>query len=186
MSTEKQIRAGKVLIAQPFMEDPQFKQSVIVICEHTQDGSLGFVLNKPLKMNVNELVSEFPEQEFELYFGGPVATDTIHYIHNSRDLLEDSQEISKGVFWGGDFEKLKFLIRSELIKPGDIKFFVGYSGWSSGQLEDELKGNSWFMGEMDANYAFNSHSYSLWKKVLQVKGDTFSVIAQMNEGFSKN
>ncbi len=156
------------------------------MCEHNEDGSLGFFLNKPINMDISELLRDFPEKEFEVYFGGPVSTDTIHYIHNVGELLEDSIEISRGVYWGGDFEKLKFLIESELVKPQNIRFFIGYSGWSDGQLEDELNTGSWILSDMDPNYAFQNKNKDLWQNVLENKGDTFTVIAQMDNGFSLN
>ena len=133
---DREVTKGQILLAEPFMIDPNFRRSVVLLCEHQSDGSIGFILNKPLKMNVSELIADFPDFESEVYFGGPVATDTIHYIHNVGGLLEESVEVNRGVFWGGDFSKLKFLISSQLVDPTNIRFFVGYSGWSGGQLHD--------------------------------------------------
>jgi putative transcriptional regulator len=181
------ITTGNLLIAEPFMQDPTFKRSVILLCEHTiEEGSIGFVLNKPINMNIDELVADFPEFESEVYYGGPVATDTIHFVHNVGNLLEDSVEVSRGIYWGGDFNKLKFLIESELIKSVNIRFFVGYSGWTSGQLNDELKYGSWVISDMHPNYLFKSKPSKLWKEVLHNKGENFSVIAQMPDSNSQN
>ncbi|MEM6770987.1 MAG: YqgE/AlgH family protein, partial [Bacteroidota bacterium] len=121
-----------------------------------------------------------------LYYGGPVGTDTIHYLHAKGDLLEGSDEISPGVFWGGDYEQLKFLIRQELIQPKDIRFFVGYSGWSENQLQEELNIGSWVTAPMFANYLFKSNPTKLWSQVMDNKGSTFSVIAEMEDGPSYN
>ena len=84
-----------------------------------------------------------------------------------------------GVYWGGDFDKLKFLIEQELIKPEDIQFFVGYSGWAEGQLEEEMKMKTWLIESMFSNYLFKTDPFSLWSKILEHKGDNYSVIAQM-------
>jgi len=168
------------------MLDPNFKRGVVLLCEHEKDGSIGFILNKSLDMGVTDLIADFPEFEAPVYYGGPVQKDTIHYIHNVGDLLDNSTQVCPGVYWGGDFEKLKFLISSQLIEPENIRFFVGYSGWSETQLEDELELGSWVMGDMDANYLFKNKPQSLWKKALQNKGDTYSVIAQMPDGLSMN
>lgn len=176
----RKIKAGNVLIAEPFMLDPNFKKSVILMCEHNDGGSLGFILNKPINMNINELVDDFPEFSSSLYYGGPVAADTLHYIHNVGEILDESLKIQQGVYWGGDFEKLKFLIENELILPKNIKFFVGYSGWSEKQLESELETGSWVISDMDANYAFKTKSYQLWTQALENKGDNYSVIAQIS------
>ena len=94
------ISKGKVLLAQPFMTDPHFSRSVILLVEHNEETSLGFILNKPLRINVNELIAEFPEIDSEVYYGGPVATDTIHYVHKKGDILEDSKMVTPGIYIG--------------------------------------------------------------------------------------
>ncbi|MCL4153824.1 UNVERIFIED_CONTAM: hypothetical protein GTU68_050649, partial [Idotea baltica] len=89
------------------MHDPYFHRGVVLLCEHHAEGSLGFIINKPLEMSLNELVEDFPEIESPVYYGGPVGNDTLHYIHNVGELLPDSVEVAPGVYWGGDFHKLK-------------------------------------------------------------------------------
>lgn len=168
------------------MLDPNFKRSAVIPCEHGEEGSVGFIMNKPLNMRVDELIEDFPDFDSEVFFGGPVQTDTIHYIHSVGDLLEDSIKVAEGVYWGGDFEKLKFLISSELIKPADIRFFVGYSGWSEGQLMDEMVFGSWIVANMDANYLFKSKPKRLWRQVMNDKGNAYTVIAQVPEIVSWN
>ena len=181
-----EVNTGKVLLAEPFMLDPNFKRSAVLLCEHNDEGSLGFIMNKPLNMRVDDLVADFPAFESDVLFGGPVQTDTIHYIHNVGNLLEGSVKVVDGVFWGGDFDKLKFLINSKLIKPFNIRFFVGYSGWSEGQLMDEMNVGSWVLAEMDANYLFKSKPKNLWRQVMYNKGDAFTIIAQMPDSMSWN
>ncbi len=183
---DRKIMRGKVLLAEPFMMDTNFKRSVVLMCEHEDDGSLGFILNKSLKMKINELISGFPDIDCTVYYGGPVQTDTIHYIHDAGHLLEDSQEIMPGVYWGGDFEKLKALITNELITKENIRFFIGYSGWSESQLKEELKLGSWVVAEMNLNYLFKGEGKNLWSKVMQHKGDVFSVIANVSEEITWN
>lgn len=181
-----EIKAGLLLVAEPFMLDPNFKRSVVLICEHTEVGTTGFVLNKPLDVRIHELVADFPESSAMVYMGGPVAVDSVHYLHNVGDLLDNSVEVSPGVFWGGDFEKLKFLMENGVIKDNNIKFFVGYSGWTEGQLADELKEDSWLLDEMDSNYLFKIKPLVLWQSVLHHKGNTYTVIAQMPDSISLN
>ena len=181
-----EIKAGLLLVAEPFMLDPNFKRSVVLICEQTEVGTTGFVLNKPLDVRIHELVADFPESSAMVYMGGPVAVDSVHYLHNVGDLLDNSVEVSPGVFWGGDFEKLKFLMENGVIKDNNIKFFVGYSGWTEGQLADELKEDSWLLDEMDSNYLFKIKPLVLWQSVLHNKGNTYTVIAQMPDSISLN
>ena len=184
--TDRKITRGKVLLAEPFMLDSNFRRSVVLMCEHEEDGSLGFILNKTLNMKINELIADFPEIDATVFYGGPVQTDTIHYIHNLGHLLEDSQEIMPGIFWGGSFEKLKTLIENGMVKSDDIRFFVGYSGWSKLQLKQELKMGSWVLADMDLNYLFKRTKSDLWSKVMRHKGDVYSVIAQLPDQMSWN
>ena len=173
---------SSILLAQPFMLDPNFKRAVVLIAEHSEEeGSIGFILNKPFEININDLIPDFPKIESGVFLGGPVANETLHFIHDVGQLLDESNKISSGVYWGGDFEKLKFLIQSKLVQPHNIRFFLGYSGWSSGQLEDEMEYGSWILAEMDPNYAFKSKYNSLWNQVMKNKGGQYSVIAEMPE-----
>ena len=184
--TKERVTSGKILLAEPFMLDPNFKRAAVLMCEHDAGGSIGFIMNKPLSMRVDELIAGFPQFNAEIFFGGPVSTDTIHYVHNKGDLLEDSIHIVDGVYWGGSFEKLKSLITNKLILPDDIRFFVGYSGWSEGQLDEEMKLGSWLVADMYSNYLFKTMPKELWQQVMANKGNTYSVIAQLPEGANWN
>jgi putative transcriptional regulator len=182
-NTKINIQTGKLLIAEPFMLDPNFKRSVILLCEHQEDGTVGFILNKSVNMKITDLLAGFPDFDAEVYFGGPVQTDTIHFIHNVGDLLSNSYPVADGVWWGGDFDELKTLVNMGFLEPQNIRFFVGYSGWSAGQLISEMRTNSWILSEGDPNFVFNPKYFNnnLWSQVLQHKGDVFSVIAQVPE-----
>lgn len=185
--SDKKLIQGQVLIAEPFMADPHFKKAVLALCDYSpKEGAVGFILNRPTNLTMEEVMVDFPEFESHIYYGGPVANDTIHYIHRVGDLLEDSREIIKGLYWGGDFTKLKFLISNKLIKPFDIKFYIGYSGWTPGQLEEEIEINSWVIGEMDINYPFLNNSVDMWQTCLHHKGNNFSVLADMADTISLN
>lgn len=178
---KKSIETGTILLSEPFMMDPNFKRAAVLLVDHTKDGSIGFVLNQESDVRVNELIKDFPEFDAPVYIGGPVGRDTVHYLHRRGDLLEESDSVIKGIWWGGDFERLKFLIRQELISPGDIRFFVGYSGWSKDQLEEEMAHGTWVTAAMDPNYLFKSSSDTLWSQVMDHKGNAFSVIADMDD-----
>ena len=184
--TDIKINRGKVLLAEPFMVDTNFKRTVVLMCEHEDDGSLGFILNRSLDMQINDLIADFPKIEATVFYGGPVQTDTIHYVHNAGELLKDSQEISKGIYWGGDFEQLKVLIEQGVIQSKDIQFFVGYSGWSPTQLTEEMNMGSWVVAELEKNYLFRKKEIDLWQEVMVQKGDAFSVIAQMPDSITWN
>lgn len=168
------------------MMDPNFKRAAVLMADHGEGGSVGFILNREIDMRVNDLIDDFPDIDAPIYYGGPVGTDTIHYLHAKGDLLEGSDEVSPGVYWGGDYDQLKFLIERGIIGPRDVRFFVGYSGWSQFQLEEELQLGSWVTAPMFANYLFKTNAEVLWKQVMNNKGAAFSVIAEMDDGPSYN
>jgi putative transcriptional regulator len=186
MQSKVEINRGTILLAEPFMLDPGFRRSVVLLCDHSPEGTVGFILNKPLDMEVSGLIRDFPEYSSGVFYGGPVATDTLHYLHTIGHILDESIEIGNGVFWGGNFKQLKALIAQEMVTPETLRFFVGYSGWSGGQLLDELDYGSWITAKMDINYLFNSEYTSLWNTILKHKGDNFSIIAEMPESTSWN
>lgn len=172
MISEK-LQKGLLLIAEPsIIGDLSFNRSVILLAEHTSDGSVGFILNKPLKYTVNELVPDL-EANFKVYNGGPVEQDNLYFIHNIPDLIPDSIEISNGIYWGGDFEQAKRLINNGLIKKENIRFFLGYTGWASEQLEDELELNSWIIApNIYRNKIISKSTTDFWKeKILELGGD---------------
>ena len=177
--SELEIKKGDLLLSQPFMLDGNFRRTVVFLTEFNKEGAVGFIINRPMGMKVDELIPDFPEFKGTVYFGGPVATDTIHYVHKMGHLLEESMMIHEDLYWGGNYEQLKVLISQNIITEDDIRFFVGYSGWTAGQLEGELEMGSWLTGEMDINYLFNFPSNDLWKKVISDKGDVFEVIANI-------
>ncbi len=180
------IKPGKILLAEPFMLDPYFRRAVVLLAEHREDGSVGFILNKTIDRRINELMADFPEFDAEVFYGGPVATDTLHYIHCVGGLLDDSIPIVRGVWWGGDFDKLKFLIEQQLIDKSQIRFFVGYAGWSASQLAEEMESGSWLVADGDSNYVFKTRPKKLWTEAMKDQGDTFSVISEMPDDANWN
>lgn len=186
-STIQELKTGKLLIAQPFMQDDYFKKSVILLADYHAKGTVGFMLNRPMRMNIKNIISDFPSFPSSVYMGGPVQKDTVHYIHTAGDILDGSKEVIPGVFWGGDFHQLKFLISNNVIGPHDIRFFVGYSGWSPGQLEDEMEETaSWMLTDADPNYIFHKEEVDIWKQVLSHKSKNLSLITSVNQELNFN
>jgi putative transcriptional regulator len=177
------VSTGKILLAEPFMADGNFKKSVVLLCEHSTDtGTLGFVLNKELDIPLNDLLADFPDIGLNVFYGGPVATDTIHYVHNVGSELDGSVKVSKGIWWGGDFEQLQFKVSSGMIRPENIRFFIGYSGWESGQLDTEMIMGSWVVSKMKKHYLFDTKPKAMWQECMTDKGDTFSILSEVPTG----
>ena len=183
--SNKQVKSGVMLLAEPFLRDPYFKRSVVLLCRHDEDGSVGFILNKKLDAEVQNLIADFPEVALPIYYGGPVNTDTIHFLHRVGHLI-DGMHVARGVYWGGDFTKLKALISNGLVTQDDLRFFIGFSGWGEGQLVEEMQHGTWVPTELDANYLFNARNNDLWQTAMEHKGEHFSVIARIAEGPNLN
>lgn len=166
---------GKLLISEPFLLDYYFKRSVVLLAEHNEEGSFGIIMNKPLKTSFNEVIRDFPEFNAELYLGGPVQNDNLFFMHTLGDKIENSSEILNGLYWGGDIEQVKEMITLGLLKPKDIRFFIGYSGWSANQLNSELKRNSWVVSQMSSKQLLSEDPASLWKNSLQVLGEEYQI-----------
>jgi len=172
MISEK-LQKGHLLIAEPsIIGDLSFNRSVILLADHNDEGSVGFIMNKPLKYTIKDLVSEV-EANFKIYNGGPVEQDNLYFIHNVPDLITNSVEISSGIFWGGDFELTKNLINDGKIKKDNIRFFLGYTGWDAKQLENEMQSNSWIVTEnLYRNKIIGKSTTDFWKeKILEIGGD---------------
>lgn len=180
------ITKGTLLIAEPFMWDPNFKRTVTLICDNDEsNGTFGFVLNRPMDMKLHEAVHGIKGFNAALYYGGPVEIDTLHYIHRLKD-LDSAIEIIEGVYWGGNFEALKIIINSGSVKPEDFRFFLGYSGWEPGQLENEMKDQSWILHNVTAKHLFGTNATELWKTVLQEKGGEYAQMINFPEDPSYN
>ncbi|MDZ7744024.1 MAG: YqgE/AlgH family protein [Bacteroidota bacterium] len=165
---------GKLLISEPFLLDYYFKRSVVLLAEHNEEGSFGIIMNKPLDTAFSDVVKDFPEFDAQIYLGGPVKNDGLFFVHTMGESIDNSTEIIEGLYWGGDIEQVKEMITLKLIKPGDIRFYIGYSGWGARQLDGELKRNSWVVSGMPAMELLNTKPDQLWKKTLLNLGEDYA------------
>lgn len=165
---------GKILISEPLLADNYFKRSVVLLAEHNEEGSFGIIMNKPIDNKFNEIVTDFPEFGGQLFLGGPVSNSSLFFIHTLGKLVENSLKIMKGLYWGGDIESIRELMLLKQINPNQIRFCVGYSGWSSKQLDDELQKNSWLVSGLPAEALMNTEPDKLWEYALKKLGDEYS------------
>ena len=184
--TNLDLEKGKLLIAEPsILNDSSFNRAIILITEHTENNSVGFILNKPLEYTIQDLLPDI-ECNFTIYQGGPVEQDNLYFIHKVPNLIPESLEVNNGIFWGGNFDSLKMLLETKTINENDIRFFLGYSGWGKRQLQNELKTNSWFISENDFNNLFSVHNDSLWRKKILQKGGDYKLWANAPSDFNLN
>jgi putative transcriptional regulator len=174
----KELKAGQLLLSEPFMPDENFRRTVVLVCEHNpENGTVGLIINKPINLKLNDVVEDFPPFKGKLFLGGPVGTDTLQFLHALGDQVEGSVQLSDKLYWGGNFEQLKLLIRDEKVKPNEIRFYLGYSGWEIGQLDNELKDNSWIITKATNQHIFQTRHEMLWREVMKNMGGVYSTMA---------
>jgi putative transcriptional regulator len=177
---------GKILISEPFLNDPNFKRTIILLSEHNEEGSIGFVLNKPTEYKLNQVVEDFPEFDTLVYYGGPVQLNTLQFIYKGENIIEGSMEIMPGLYWGGSFDLLRTLIESKAVNPEDFRFFLGYSGWGDGQIDDELELKSWIVSDTTIENVFSDEPDKLWREILKGMGKKFAILASFPDNPSVN
>lgn len=168
---------GTLLIANPFLKDPNFSRTVIFLCENVKEGTFGFVLNKKFPGKLNELIPDLEMPAFPVYTGGPVQPDSLHFLHQYPELITGGVEVFDGVYWGGNFESLQIHLRNNDISPEKIRFFVGYSGWTEGQLDMEMKEDSWITAMATRKLIFETSASETWKESLNVLGGDYKMMA---------
>ena len=168
-------KKGRILIAEPFLPGNYFNRSVILLVAYSGKGAVGFILNKKVDVAIHDVFPGFPEFDVDVYLGGPVATDSIYFIHKLGNKLPGSIHVLGDLYWGGDFEVLKQMVINKSVNPDDIRFFVGYSGWDAGQLEQELKEDSWLVNDVDQETIMREMRQESWADFVKKVGQRYTV-----------
>jgi putative transcriptional regulator len=153
------ITNGCLLIAEPFLGDPNFERSVVLVCDHNEDGTFGLVLNQIAQVKLNDVLTDEMYHDYSLYVGGPVQQNTLHYIHRLGHTLEESIELPNGLYWSGNFDRLRQLINAGAVKETDVRFFVG------------------IVTQADSNYIFDTPSDQFWRGILRQMGGQYRVLS---------
>jgi len=178
-------KQGRILISEPLLSDTYFKRSVVFITEYSDKGAVGFVLNKPVDLPLNDILADFPNFKAKVYIGGPVAKDTIHFLHTLGELVPNSVQVIDDIYWGGDFESLKELINEGIVDSSQVRFFLGYSGWSPNQLEGEIEENAWVVADVESVKIMLADK-DIWKKTLNRLGKKYKVWSNFPENPAMN
>jgi putative transcriptional regulator len=173
-----ELTTGKLLIAEPLLSDTNFARSVILLCEHSEEGSVGFVLNKSTELTLGDLLPDLYTPLLQIYQGGPVQLDTLHMVHRTPDAF-GGNEIFPGVYWGGSYDALQEVIMNNNYQPMDLRLFVGYAGWSPGQLEKEMKEGAWLVTDLSPDLLFETDADKVWKEAINSLGKEYSYLANM-------
>lgn len=168
---------GSLLVSEPFLNDPNFTRSVILLCEHSEEGSLGFVLNQPSDIILEDLGEEFENIDIPVFFGGPVEHNTLHFIHTLGTKIDNSVPLNHHYYWSGDLKEILKLLRLNIIKANEIRFFLGYSGWSKGQLQREIEAKTWIVLDQTDDNLFQWEAKDLWRNVLRSKGGQYKQLS---------
>lgn len=172
---------GRILIAEPFMADPYFRRAVVLLIEHNNEGTFGFILNKPMSLTINDTLFNFPDFDADVFMGGPVQPENLFFLHTLGSELGDAEEVLPGLYWGGDFDTVKAGIMSGKVQKKDIRFFVGYAGWGEGQLEEEIAAESWLVSETTAEDLMLPDTGKIWPHCLKQMGKQHSILANFPE-----
>jgi len=182
----QKIQNGSFLIAHPTMLDDTFFKSIILITHHNSEETIGLIINNPSKIKLYEIIDDLPKSDFPVYIGGPVAKNSIHYIHDLGDVIPNSIKIIEGLYFGGDFDTVKDLIWNKKINKNQIRFFAGYSGWEANQLQNELKEDSWLIKEKNKILSMKYSNLELWSKVLRKMEKKYAIWSNLPKNPSLN
>lgn len=175
-------RQGSILIAEPFLAGSYFNRSIIILASFNENGAVGFILNKKVDFPVEDIFVDFPDFDSEIHIGGPVGTDSVYFIHTLGDVIPESMHIAGNLYWGGDFETLKARINLGLVNSNQVRFFLGYSGWEAGQLEEEIRENSWLVASIPESELMTINEHSMWVDAVRSVGGKY----KMWENFPEN
>lgn len=171
---------GKLLLSEPFMSDSFFKQAVVLLADKNDKGALGFILNKPVGYYVHELIQGFPEFDAPVYFGGPVDSNSLFFIHKAPEKVKGGNKIANGWYFGGDFDEVKTLVKLGLVSIEDVRFFAGYSGWEAGQLDFELDDDAWLVSD-DLQNTMDLNPDSMWNELMRKSNSKLAIWSNLPE-----
>ncbi len=185
--TSAKLQKGQLLIAEPsIIGDISFNRTVILLADFNPQGGVGFILNKPLKYTVNDLLPDV-FVDYRVYNGGPVEQDNLYFIHTEPNLIPNSIEIADGIFWGGNFEITKKLLNLGQINYKNIRFFLGYTGWETQQLENEIAGKAWVITPNEhKNDLLEQPTSNFWKEKLNQLGGEYLIWSNSPENPALN
>ena len=172
-SNTLKVSVGDVLVSEPFLNDFYFRRSAILIVDHNDEGSFGVVINKRLNVPFNDIIMGFPKFDADFYLGGPVDTDRVFFIHTIGEMIPDSHKIMSGLYWSGNINALKAMIKNDLIKSHEVRFYVGYAGWDGGQIRKELEANIWIVGKFSTKEILHTMPGKMWSTFVNKLGNRY-------------
>lgn len=176
-----QLRKGMFLVAAPGLRDPNFRQAVVLLCEHGAEGALGVIVNRPTAMSISEALPQIPVIEGSqhvLYAGGPVQPNQIMLLYRGDSVPENAHYVFDGVCLGGDLQLVERILTNANGREA-FRAYLGYSGWGPGQLEGEMKTGSWILMPADPKWVFETDPSSVWRELMLAMGEAYRPYADM-------
>lgn len=168
---------GDILLSEPFLADHQFSRVVILLCEHNEEGSFGLIVNKPLEVELSSVLSDLPEAQIPIHIGGPVDQNQLFYMHQKQH-VDGCFEVCENTFLGGDYNEIKQLISTNTLTNKNMRFYIGYTGWAQGQLQQEIDERSWVVVKQnEAMNLFQEPSEDMWKELIAKQGGKYKLMA---------
>ena len=168
---------GRLLVAEPFLREEHFNHAVIQLIEYASgQNSMGLVLNKPTNLTLGEAIEGVSDDvDIPLFCGGPVGNDRLFYIHSLPSEFPEAIPLGNNLFIGGDFDRVKSYLNMGLPTEGKIRFFIGYSGWEIGQLDNEISNHVWAVAPqiIDTQILLNNEGESYWYDVVRTMGPSY-------------
>jgi len=176
--SEVDLTPGTFLISAPLMQDPNFRRSVVLLCEHNErEGTFGLILNRELDVHLGDVLEDYMTYDPPLYMGGPVQRETLHVLHTRPDDIPGGMPLGNDVTWGGDFEVVQQVAKGGDAAPDNLRFFLGYAGWGPGQLRAELGEDAWIPAPGAADLVFETDPGQLWRTILRRMGGEYAFLA---------
>lgn len=167
---------GLLLVAEPAMLDPNFKRAVVLLCDHGEEGSVGLIINKPTELYLPEVLLEPTGLENQVFLGGPVQPDTLHFIHDYPDAVPDAIGVADTIAWGGGFDEVAEQIRLGALDASRFRFFAGYAGWGADQLADEVADDSWLLTRASRDLVLSHPPDTLWRTLIASFGGEVALL----------
>lgn len=181
MALDLTVTQGSFLAAGPDLLDPNFVHAVVLICQHTPQGAYGLVINRPSPYTARDVLSGhelLKDCELRMHVGGPVQLEALQVLHRVPDKIEGGVQIAENLWIGGDLDQLgRYALEAPDEAARNVRLFMGYSGWTSGQLEVELASGSWLPAPGDAARVFEPDVAKIWREVVSELGSEYRSVA---------
>lgn len=166
-----------MLVSEPFLSEKEFRHAAVIMVDYSEESSsMGVVMNKLSDYSLHELLEDdvTGDGDIPVYAGGPMSTDRLFFIHTLGDIIPGSNEITDGLYVGGDFDAIISYVNSGYPIEGCVRFFLGYSGWGPGQLDEEVGNHVWGVGKaLSPDVMLSGNGDTYWHKCVKGLGSKF-------------